>query len=181
MPSPRTLQVITRQIAPQPTHAKTCECCRRPLPIGCMSLVFQASSSGEIFGSITQFTDLCILDTHCSPLCLKAQLLLPKTPVSTWFPGNSCGKARYDDPTHLACSGLRGKLPKEINLPASVTVPFGSFEEVLSQAANKQLKKDLDAAIKDIPAEKAEEALSKCRDLVMQVSTTATPYQHEAF
>lgn len=149
-----------------------------------MTLVFQASSSGEIFGSITQFADLCILDTHCSPLCLKAQLLLPSTTplASSWFPGNSCGKARYDDPTHLACSGLRGKLPKEINLPASVTVPFGSFEEVLSQAANKQLKKDLEAAIKDIPAEKAEEALSKCRDLVMQVSsTTATPYQNEAF
>lgn len=66
-------------------------------------------------------------------------------------------------------SGLRGKLPKEINLPASVTVPFGSFEEVLNQAANKQIKKELEAAIKNIPVEKAEEALSKCRDLVMQV------------
>ena len=70
----------------------------------------------------------------------------------------------------MACAGLRGKLPKEINLPASVTLPFGSFEEVLNQAANKQIKKELEAAIKDIPAEKAEEALSKCRALVMQVS-----------
>ena len=67
------------------------------------------------------------------------------------------------------CTGLRGKLPKAINLPASITVPFGSFEEVLSQAANKNIKKQLDAAIKDIPVEKAEEALSKCRELVMQV------------
>ena len=67
-------------------------------------------------------------------------------------------------------SGLRGKLPKEINLPASVTVPFGSFEEVLKQPGNKQIKKELEAAIKDIPVEKAEEALSKCRQLVMQVS-----------
>lgn len=72
---------------------------------------------------------------------------------------------------HVVCAGLRGKLPKEINLPASVTVPFGSFEEVLAQAANKQIKQELDAAIKDIPAEKAEEALSRCRDLVMQVIT----------
>ncbi len=64
---------------------------------------------------------------------------------------------------------MRGKLPKAINLPASITVPFGSFEEVLSQASNKQIKKQLDAAIKDIPVEKAEEALSKCRELVMQV------------
>ena len=69
-----------------------------------------------------------------------------------------------------AISGLRGKLPKEINLPASITVPFGSFEEVLKQANNKKIKKELDAAIKDIPVEKAEEALSKCRELVMQVT-----------
>ena len=34
----------------------------------------------------------------------------------------------------------------------------------------KKLKKQLEAAIKDIPVEKAEEALSKCRELVMQVT-----------
>ena len=73
------------------------------------------------------------------------------------------------------CAGLRGKLPDAINLPASITVPFGSFEEVLNQAANKQIKKQLEAAIKDIPAEKAEEALSKCRDLVMQVPLPLLP------
>ncbi len=73
------------------------------------------------------------------------------------------------NPCCCGCTGLRGKLPKAINLPASITVPFGSFEEVLSQAANKKIKKQLDAAIKDIPVEKAEEALSKCRELVMQV------------
>jgi len=66
-------------------------------------------------------------------------------------------------------------LPKAINLPASITVPFGSFEEVLSQAANKKIKKQLDAAIKDIPVEKAEEALSKCRELVMQVGQGSLP------
>jgi len=69
-----------------------------------------------------------------------------------------------------AIAGLRGKLPKEINLPASITVRFGSFEEVLKQAHNNKVKKELDAAIKDIPVEKAEEALSKCRELVMQVN-----------
>lgn len=66
-------------------------------------------------------------------------------------------------------AGLRGKLPKEINLPASITVPFGSFEEVLKQANNNEVKKELDAASKDIPVEKAEEALYKCRELVMQI------------
>lgn len=56
-------------------------------------------------------------------------------------------------------AGLRGKLPKEINLPASITIPFGCFEEVLKQANNNEVKKELDAASKDIPVEKAEEAL----------------------
>ena len=78
-------------------------------------------------------------------------------------------------------AGLRGKLPKEINLPASITVPFGSFEEVLEQANNNKAKKELDAASKDIPVEKAEEALSECRELVMQVLSVTdtrgnTPY-----
>ena len=71
--------------------------------------------------------------------------------------------------TPVSGAGLRGKLPEAIKLPASTTVPFGAFEEVLSQAANKEIKQQLEAAIKDIPAEKAEEALAKCRDLVMQV------------
>lgn len=36
-------------------------------------------------------------------------------------------------PRNLA--GLRGKLPESIQLPASVTVPFGSFEQVGVRAA----------------------------------------------
>ena len=55
--------------------------------------------------------------------------------------------------------GLRGKLPKKINFPASIMVHFGSLEEVLKQAHTNRVKKELDAAIKDVPVEKAEEAL----------------------
>ena len=40
----------------------------------------------------------------------------------------------------------------------------------MKQSANKDLSKQLDAAVKDIPEEKCEEALSKCRDLIMQAS-----------
>lgn len=92
-----------------------------------------------------------------------------KHKVISCIASSSPGKAKGQGAINTACAGLRGKLPKEINLPASVTVPFGSFEEVLNQAANKQIKQELEGAIQDIPAEKAEEALSKCRQLVMQV------------
>ena len=41
----------------------------------------------------------------------------------------------------------------------SIMVHFGSLEEVLKQAHTNRGKKELDAAIKDVPVEKAEEAL----------------------
>ncbi|KAK9816496.1 hypothetical protein WJX72_001009 [[Myrmecia] bisecta] len=66
-------------------------------------------------------------------------------------------------------AGLRGKLPEEIRLPASVTVPFGSFEEALNQTENREVKKALDAKIKDIPDTHAESVLKECRDIVMTV------------
>lgn len=68
-----------------------------------------------------------------------------------------------------AIAGLRCKVPKDVKLPASITVSLGSFEEVLKQANIKKIKEELDAAIKDSPVEKAEKALSKCTELVMQV------------
>ena len=67
-------------------------------------------------------------------------------------------------------AGLRGKLPQAINLPPSVTVPFGTFEEIMEMSENAELLKELDSAVKNIPEEHAEEALSKCREIVMRVS-----------
>jgi hypothetical protein len=66
-------------------------------------------------------------------------------------------------------AGMRGKLPDVIKLPPSVTVPFGSFEEALKAKENSDVSKRLEAAIKDIPSSHAEEKLSKCRDIVMEV------------
>ena len=51
-----------------------------------------------------------------------------------------------------------------------MTVPFGTFEEIMGMSKNASLLKELDAAVKNIPEERAEEALSKCREIVMQVS-----------
>eukprot|EP00891_Asterochloris_glomerata_P007880 jgi/Astpho2/7880/e_gw1.00117.125.1_t len=66
-------------------------------------------------------------------------------------------------------AGLRGKLPPAINLPPSVTVPFGTFEEIMGMSENDSLLKELDSAVKNIPEERAVEALSKCREIVMRV------------
>ena len=71
--------------------------------------------------------------------------------------------------TRFGDAGMRGKLPDWINLPPSVTVPFGAFEEALGAKANAQLRKELEAAVKSIPESHAEEALAACRNLVMQV------------
>lgn len=67
-------------------------------------------------------------------------------------------------------SGLRGKLPDTIGLPASVTIPFASFEEALKDPSNKEVAAKLAAAVKEIPATSAESQLAECREIVMQVS-----------
>lgn len=72
-------------------------------------------------------------------------------------------------------AGLRGKLPSNINLPPSVTVPFSSFEEALMQNANKDIASRLSAAIKEIPATNAEPKLQEVRALVMEARRCWVP------
>ena len=76
---------------------------------------------------------------------------------------------------HLMCAGLRGKLPESIALPASVTVPFGSFEEALKAPANADMRKRLQAAVARIPPTAAEPALAECRSIVMEVRARGRP------
>ena len=66
-------------------------------------------------------------------------------------------------------TGLRGKLPKEIALPPSVTIPFGSFEEALGSKANLQIREQLEELMSDIPSHEAETVLKQCRELAMKV------------
>jgi hypothetical protein len=68
-----------------------------------------------------------------------------------------------------AAAGLRGRLPGWVNLPPSVTVPFGACEEALAAAANAGLRARLEAAVRAVPDTHAEDALAACRDLIMQV------------
>ena len=82
--------------------------------------------------------------------------------------------ALWQSPSAMNCcaAGLRGKLSSYINLPPSVTVPFGSFEEALKQGPNKEIAKKLEVAIKDIPTTGAEEKLQIVRDIVMEVQSS---------
>lgn len=40
---------------------------------------------------------------------------------------------------------LQGNVPKWVKLPASVALPFGSFEAALADPANSQVREELDA------------------------------------
>ena len=69
-------------------------------------------------------------------------------------------------------AGLKGRLPDWVALPASVTVPFSSFEEALKDKANKPIAKQLVEAAK--MAEKDPNTwLEECRSLAMQVEVPA--------
>lgn len=86
-------------------------------------------------------------------------------------------------------AGLRGKLPADINLPASVTIPFGVYEASLEAPANKQIRSQLKVLVERInalprnhaangglhvPDDKRPAALlQQCRELAMQVEVPA--------
>ncbi|CAG9462085.1 unnamed protein product [Pedinophyceae sp. YPF-701] len=100
----------------------------------------------------------------------------PQRKITVSIP-NWCGKwavgvDRFADGVVGAKSkniaSLRGKLPEWVNLPASVTIPFGSFEEALKDPANKDLAAKIDEAAKNVPQDPAT-WLATCRDLAMQV------------
>jgi len=51
-------------------------------------------------------------------------------------------------------ASLQGKLPAEIKLPASVTLPFGCFEQVLDMPENKQIKSRLNDLVGKLVSQK---------------------------
>ncbi|GIL92123.1 hypothetical protein Vretimale_14920 [Volvox reticuliferus] len=70
-----------------------------------------------------------------------------KIEVPTWCGRWVVGMDEYNDGVVGAKSKnlakLRGRLPPNIHLPASVTLPFGCFEQALELPENKQLKQEL--------------------------------------
>lgn len=66
-------------------------------------------------------------------------------------------------------AGLRKKIPDWIQLPSSVTLPFGTFEHVLDMKENCEIKSELNGQLKNVE-ERPAATLEQCRKLVMQVS-----------
>ena len=74
-------------------------------------------------------------------------------------------------------AGLRGLLPKWIGLPPSVTVPFGSFEELLKVQENKEIAAELEKEIAKVTRARGghhvAHHLSKCRELTASVKISS--------
>lgn len=66
-------------------------------------------------------------------------------------------------------ASLRGKLPEQINLPPSVTLPFGTFETVLDHPDNKGVKGDLELLLEKVSRAPIE-TLAACRSTALRVS-----------
>jgi alpha-glucan, water dikinase len=66
-------------------------------------------------------------------------------------------------------AALRGALPDTVSLPASVTLPFGCFEEALKAKENKEVKKKLEAAAKKV-GDAPEARLAECRQAVAEMA-----------
>eukprot|EP00210_Caulerpa_lentillifera_P004353 g4151.t1 len=65
-------------------------------------------------------------------------------------------------------AGLRKQIPDWIQLPSSITVPFGTFEHVLEQSENKYIKDEIENELKDVESRPAV-VLERCRKLVMEI------------
>lgn len=72
-------------------------------------------------------------------------------------------------------AGLRQKIPEWIQLPSSVTIPFGTFEKVLDMEPNKDIKRAILESLQRVP-DGASNALRTCRDAAMQVSHKQTAF-----
>lgn len=65
-------------------------------------------------------------------------------------------------------SGLRGRLPEWIHLPASLALPFGSFEKVLEADSNRDVRRRYEALVADAERDPLP-ALAALRALVQEL------------
>ncbi|KAG1681344.1 hypothetical protein FOA52_007392 [Chlamydomonas sp. UWO 241] len=63
-------------------------------------------------------------------------------------------------------AGLRGRLPPNIKLPASVTLPFGCYEQVLDMSENSKIKSELKALVSRLNAKPKQSLLASMASLV---------------
>ncbi|KAK3256570.1 Alpha-glucan water dikinase 1, chloroplastic [Cymbomonas tetramitiformis] len=66
-------------------------------------------------------------------------------------------------------AGLRGKLPSAVELPPSMSLPFGTFEAVLAASENLQVARQLAATYDQLDEAHPGQKLEECRALVLQL------------
>lgn len=94
----------------------------------------------------------------------KLSVSVPKW-VGTWAVGMDAFQNNIVGAKSKNLAGLRGRLPASINLPASVTVPFGSFEEALKSQENAAVAKELAAMVESVTPDTAVEKLALAREI----------------
>ena len=71
--------------------------------------------------------------------------------------------------THCPALCLQGKLPSWVGLPASVAMPFGTFEQVLGDSSNAEVRAELE----QLAGEAAQGKLAALRRAVLRLREPA--------
>eukprot|EP00873_Tetraselmis_striata_P000762 jgi/Tetstr1/421026/TSEL_012071.t1 len=129
----------------------------------------KTSAAGDVVWDDAQESDL--LDDSMAEDANKHTNLKIDVPkwVGTYAVGMDAFKTGVVGAKSKNIANLRGKLPDWVKLPASVTIPFGSFETALDEPECKEVKAALAAEvakIKDNPAQQ----LRKCREIIMDMT-----------
>jgi alpha-glucan, water dikinase len=69
-------------------------------------------------------------------------------------------------------NGLRGRLPDWIGLPASIALPFGVFEKVLTDGGNREVRREYEALLASAEKNPAE-VLARVRETVLKLAAPA--------
>jgi len=105
----------------------------------------------------------------------QAQRSAMKIKVPVWSGKWAVGMDSFKDNIVGAKSknlaAMRGKIPDSIGVPASVTLPFGCYEECLKHRLNAQVSQEIAALLDGLKLEGAdlEATLRKCQDLAMGI------------
>lgn len=130
-------------------------------------LAFQTTAAGGVTWETADSADLSAGADSRSSSSTKLKIDVPD-----WSGKWVVGMGDYEDGVTGAKSknlaALRGKLPDWVRLPASVTLPFGCFEQVLEARENRDVRDRLLAAARRVPDGPAKH-LAECREAVEEL------------
>lgn len=137
-------------------------------------LRFSPAASGEVRWEEVSEEDMQTEPTATSNGMTRTRL---KMTIPKWCGKHVVSMDEFRDGVVGAKSrniaGLREKIPDWIQLPASVTVPFGTFEHILDTKENTKIKTELEREMHDVESRPAV-VLERCRKLVMEVEVPQT-------